>query len=181
MYRERLYFATGFSLIQCVKGLMSYEDEVGTLPPPSHSLPIPFPVELTIESQDLLAALNHARHGNTIASQHRKKQALLGSIYSVIHSSSSAGWIKSMTDVERHAELVYAESLFEKVCTALRSLELSAGGIHRANGRSIELDYLGTTRNRILRRLASLHQRSVRLFSSPSLPSLPTNLLRPPA
>lgn len=26
--RERLYFATGFSLIQCVKGLMSYEDEV---------------------------------------------------------------------------------------------------------------------------------------------------------
>lgn len=26
--RERLYFATGFGLIQCVKGLMSFEDEV---------------------------------------------------------------------------------------------------------------------------------------------------------
>ncbi|KAJ2921771.1 hypothetical protein H1R20_g15320, partial [Candolleomyces eurysporus] len=88
--KERLYFATGFSLIQCVKGLMSYEDE------------------------DLLAALNHAKHGNQIASQHRKKQALLGSIVSVIASSSSVGWIKSMTPVERHAELVYAESLFEK-------------------------------------------------------------------
>ena len=25
---ERLYFATGFGLIQCVKGLMSYADEV---------------------------------------------------------------------------------------------------------------------------------------------------------
>jgi hypothetical protein len=27
-FRERLYFATGFGLIQCVKALMSYEDEV---------------------------------------------------------------------------------------------------------------------------------------------------------
>ncbi len=26
--RERLYFATGYGLIQCVKGLMSFEDEV---------------------------------------------------------------------------------------------------------------------------------------------------------
>ena len=26
--RERLYVATGFGLIQCVKGLMSFEDEV---------------------------------------------------------------------------------------------------------------------------------------------------------
>ena len=27
-FRERMYFATGFGLIQCVKALMSYEDEV---------------------------------------------------------------------------------------------------------------------------------------------------------
>jgi len=27
-YRERLYYTTGFGLIQCVKALMSYEDEV---------------------------------------------------------------------------------------------------------------------------------------------------------
>jgi hypothetical protein len=26
--RERMYFATGFGLIQCVKALMSYEDDV---------------------------------------------------------------------------------------------------------------------------------------------------------
>lgn len=26
--RERVYVATGFGLIQCVKGLMSFEDEV---------------------------------------------------------------------------------------------------------------------------------------------------------
>jgi hypothetical protein len=27
-FRERMYFATGFGLIQCVKALMSYEDDV---------------------------------------------------------------------------------------------------------------------------------------------------------
>ena len=27
-HMERLYFATGYGLIQCVKGLMSFEDEV---------------------------------------------------------------------------------------------------------------------------------------------------------
>jgi len=32
--KERMYFATGYGLIQCVKGLMSYADEVGTAPEP---------------------------------------------------------------------------------------------------------------------------------------------------
>ncbi|KAN0103880.1 Protein of unknown function (DUF3808) domain containing protein [Russula decolorans] len=72
--KERLYFAAGFGLIQCVKALMSYEDD------------------------DLLSAMGHTKRGNTIANEHRKKAASLA----------------TMTDVERHAELVYAESLFEK-------------------------------------------------------------------
>ncbi|KAF5353270.1 hypothetical protein D9756_007772 [Leucocoprinus leucothites] len=91
--KERLYFATGFGLIQCVKGLMSYEDE------------------------DLLAGIHHTKHGNHIASQHRKKQAFFGSRlagYVVSHLSSGVSHIRGMTPVERHAELVYAESLFEK-------------------------------------------------------------------
>lgn len=29
--KERLYFATGYGLIQCVKGLMSYEDDVSSI------------------------------------------------------------------------------------------------------------------------------------------------------
>ncbi|KXN89075.1 Tetratricopeptide repeat protein 39B [Leucoagaricus sp. SymC.cos] len=91
--KERLYFATGYGLIQCVKGLMSYEDE------------------------DLLAGINHTKHGNHIASQHRKKQAFLGSRlagYVVSHLSSGVSHIRGMTPIEQHAELVYAESLFEK-------------------------------------------------------------------
>ncbi|KAK2459721.1 hypothetical protein APHAL10511_008255 [Amanita phalloides] len=91
--KERLYFATGYGLIQCIKALMSYADE------------------------DLLAGLEHTRHGNHVASQHRKKQSFLGSrlagyVVSALHSPVS--FIRSMTEVERHAELVYAESLFEK-------------------------------------------------------------------
>jgi hypothetical protein len=31
------------------------------------------------------------------------------------HGANSVGWVQAMTPVERHAELTYAESLFEKV------------------------------------------------------------------
>ncbi|THG95455.1 hypothetical protein EW026_g6202 [Hermanssonia centrifuga] len=97
--KERLYFATGFGLIQCVKGLMSFEDE------------------------DLLAAIGHVKRGNTIAQQHRKRSAalptrlaglVLGSL-----NTSGVGFVKSMTTVERHAELVYAETLFEKAIVGI--------------------------------------------------------------
>ncbi|PFH45834.1 hypothetical protein AMATHDRAFT_157688, partial [Amanita thiersii Skay4041] len=67
---------------------------------------------------DLLAGISHTKHGNHIASQHRKKQSFLGSrlagyVVSALHPSSLS-FIRSMTPLERHAELVYAESLFEK-------------------------------------------------------------------
>jgi len=97
--KERLYFATGFGLIQCVKGLMSFEDE------------------------DLLAAIGHVKHGNAIAQQHRKRAAALPTRLAglVIGSlnTSGVGFVKSMTEVERHAELVYAESLFEKALVGI--------------------------------------------------------------
>nr|GAT47379.1 predicted protein [Mycena chlorophos] len=92
--KERLYFATGYGLIQCVKGLMSYSDE------------------------DLLDALKHTKQGNHIAQEHRKRQPyfasrLAGYVVSSLNTTG-VGFVKTMTDVERHAELVYAESLFEK-------------------------------------------------------------------
>ncbi|KAJ4474283.1 hypothetical protein J3R30DRAFT_3778229 [Lentinula aciculospora] len=92
--KERLYFATGYGLIQCVKALMSYADE------------------------DILSGIEHTKQGNLIATQHRKKAAfftsrLAGYVMSSLNTTG-VGFIRSMTDVERHAELVYAESLFEK-------------------------------------------------------------------
>ncbi|KAG1895793.1 uncharacterized protein F5891DRAFT_1056964 [Suillus fuscotomentosus] len=92
--KQRLYFATGFGLIQCVKGLMSFEDK------------------------DLLAAINHTKRGIAVASAHRKRPAsfagrLAGYIVPAF-STSGTEWIAGMTPVERHAELVYAESLYQK-------------------------------------------------------------------
>ena len=68
--------------------------------------------------QDLLAGITHTKHANVIADQHRRKQAFLGSriagyVVSTFHSSG-VEFIKGMTEVERHAELVYAESMYEK-------------------------------------------------------------------
>lgn len=75
---------------------------------------------LTLYVKDLLAALNHIKHGNAIALHHRKRTAslptrLAGLVVGSLNTSG-VGFIRSMTGVERHAELVYAESLFEKVC-----------------------------------------------------------------
>lgn len=88
--KERLYFATGYGLIQCIKGLMSYADE------------------------DLLAAIGHTKRGNHIANLHRRKAGLIGTILGTTGLTDHSAFIRGMTDVERHAELVYAESLFEK-------------------------------------------------------------------
>jgi hypothetical protein len=53
-----------------------------------------------------------------IASQHRKRSAslptrLAGLVIGSLNTSG-VGWIKSMTAMERHAELTYVESLSEK-------------------------------------------------------------------
>lgn len=72
---------------------------------------------MSYEDEDLVQALAHARHGNTIASQHRKSAYFatrwVGMVVPGLNTSG-VGWYKSMTPMERHAELVYAESLFEK-------------------------------------------------------------------
>ena len=108
--KERMYFATGYGLIQCIKGLMSYEDEVRGRK---------YRVCTSANSpQDLLAGLTHTKRGIAIASSHRKKAPavttrLAGYIVPSL-STSSVAWVKSMTVVERHAELTYTETLYEK-------------------------------------------------------------------
>ena len=59
--------------------------------------------------------MGHTKRGNTIANEHRKKAASLPfRLAGYVTGNTGVNWVKSMTDVERHAELVYAESLFEK-------------------------------------------------------------------
>jgi len=60
--------------------------------------------------------MGHIKHANTIANEHRKKAASLPFRLAgyVTGSTGANNWTKSMSPVELHAELVYAESLFEK-------------------------------------------------------------------
>ena len=81
--------------------------------------PCSIPTCLADNAQDLVDAIAKVRHGNGVASQHRKRAAslptrLAGLVMGSLNTSG-VGFIRSMTPVERHAELVYAESLFEKV------------------------------------------------------------------
>jgi hypothetical protein len=89
---DMLYFSSGSSLIQTVKALMSYEDD------------------------DLLGAINVAKHAISIAHLHRKKASGIYSrlsSYITGHAQSQAG-LRQLTPVELHAELVFAETTFEK-------------------------------------------------------------------
>lgn len=83
-------------------------------------------------TQDLVAAIGHTRHGNHVAQLHRKKAGSYVSRFAgyVIGSDNSGvSFIKSMTMDERHAELTYAESLFEKVSMVI--FEFSSSKIIR--------------------------------------------------
>jgi hypothetical protein len=66
-----------------------------------------------------LAAINHTKHGIAVASAHRKRPGSLAGRLAgyIVPSLSTSGteWIAGMTPVERHAELVYVESLYQKV------------------------------------------------------------------
>ncbi|KAI6115020.1 hypothetical protein EV401DRAFT_1978191 [Pisolithus croceorrhizus] len=92
--KERLCFANGYGVIQVIKGLMSFEDK------------------------DLLSALHHMKRGTSVAAAHRKPPpSLAGRLAGYIVPGlnySGPEWVAQMTDVERHAELMYAEGLYYK-------------------------------------------------------------------
>jgi hypothetical protein len=97
---------------------MSYEDDVR-----GHFLTKTRLTTVDDQRQDLLSAMGHIKHGNTIANEHRKRAASLPfRLANYVTGSTGVNWINSMTPVELHAELVYAESLFEKarILTAYR-------------------------------------------------------------
>ena len=96
----------------------------------------------------------HTKHANSVANEHRKKAASLPfRLAGYVTGSTNANWTKSMTPVELHAELVYAESLFEKVCL------LGHKHVTRADLIGLRSGPVGDC---LFRRLARIHQRSVR-------------------
>jgi hypothetical protein len=86
--------------------------------------------------------MGHTKHGNTVANEHRKKAASLPfRLAGYVTGNTGVNWVKSMTPVELHAELVYAESLFEKARTS--------GISHLANGPCLSLSLTNLIRWRI--------------------------------
>jgi hypothetical protein len=109
--RERLYFTTGLGLIQCVKALMSFEDDIRDCPQNGKSAP-----------QCVGPSIRNRSHQAWKCRCERTSEegcfpSLLLAGY--VTGSSGINWVKNMTAVDRHAELVYAESLFEKACLFL--------------------------------------------------------------
>jgi Iml2/Tetratricopeptide repeat protein 39 len=64
-------------------------------------------------SQDIAAAISIVKHANVIASQHRKRGSFTSKLASFV-TSPSVPFVKSMNPIERHAELIFAETMFEK-------------------------------------------------------------------
>ncbi|GJN90607.1 hypothetical protein Rhopal_003619-T1 [Rhodotorula paludigena] len=90
---HRLYYSVGYSLIQAIKSLATFEPE------------------------DLEAAIQCCRDSIHIANLSRKKDlGILERVGSIAKGSASVHSIKSMTLVQRHAELVFAE------CTLLKAV-----------------------------------------------------------
>lgn len=72
---------------------------------------------MSFEEADISAALESVKHAALIASQHRRPASSLGARLAglvVGGNASGVGFIKGMTPVERHAELVYSECLLQK-------------------------------------------------------------------
>lgn len=90
---HRLYYSVGYALIQSIKSLATFEPE------------------------DLEAAIQCCRDSITIAQLLRKKDhGLFENVGRLAKGSTSVNSMKSMSSVQRHAELVFSE------CTLLKAV-----------------------------------------------------------
>jgi hypothetical protein len=91
---HRLYYSVGYSLIQVIKSLATFEPE------------------------DLEAAIQCCKDSILITQLLRKKDhSIFEKVGGIAKGSTSVASIKSMTVVQRHAELIFAECTLLKVST----------------------------------------------------------------
>jgi hypothetical protein len=77
---------------------------------------------MTFDSGDLLTALEICKGTSTLAHNLRKPAGSLASrLGGMVRTSQAIGNIKAMTPIERHAELVYAETSLMKALLAIVS------------------------------------------------------------
>ncbi|KEI39752.1 uncharacterized protein L969DRAFT_87758 [Mixia osmundae IAM 14324] len=88
---HRMYFSVGYSLIQCIKSLMTFEPD------------------------DLANAVSRCKETIIIADKLRKTgRGVTEGFAKLVTGSSTTKSLKLMTVIERHAELVWAESVLLK-------------------------------------------------------------------
>ena len=87
---HRLYFSVGYSLIQCIKSLMTFEPE------------------------DLEAAVSCCKDSLVITQHLRKSSGAIASVGKLVTGTTNVSAMKGMTTVQRHAELVNAECVLLK-------------------------------------------------------------------
>lgn len=126
---HRLYYSVGYSLIQVVKSLATFEPE------------------------DLEAAIQCCKDSIVITSLLRKKDhSVFDNLKGLATGSTSVGSIRSMTVVQRHAELVFAECTLLKV--SLFTEHLLELWTHRI--------FSGCRRDHLFRRFHVVHQGSIK-------------------
>ncbi len=70
---------------------------------------------MSFEEVDINSALEAVKHAALVANQHRRPTSLTSRLAGlVVGGQSGVGFIKGMTPVERHAELVHCECVLEK-------------------------------------------------------------------
>jgi len=93
---KRLYYALGLSVISVIKGFMTFEPE------------------------DLAVAVSYCKDSLIIAQLLRKPTSALGNLGRFVRGTGQGPQaMHGMTKVQRHAELVYAESLLLKAITGI--------------------------------------------------------------
>lgn len=93
---NHLYLQMGHSLIQCLKGMM------------------------TFDSEDLTTALDIAKATSlTATTLRRPTESVLSKIGGLVRSGHGVARVRQMSALERHAELVYAETVLIKAMVAI--------------------------------------------------------------
>ncbi|CAG8587748.1 9692_t:CDS:2, partial [Paraglomus brasilianum] len=93
--KTSLYHSLGYSFVCYLKSLM------------------------TFEPQDIKKAISALKVTVYIASVLRKKEGLFGSLSSIIRTAAGVSALKSMSRLQRHAELVYAEAYLLKAVLSI--------------------------------------------------------------
>lgn len=133
---KQLYYALGLALIATIKGFMvcnsSGQASLNSCTDPFYRCISHFLIKnKTFEPQDLAVAISYAKDSLSIAQLLRKPSSSVANFGRFVRGiGQSPSGLASMDDVQKHAELVYAESLLLKAVVGSKSFSALLGLKH---------------------------------------------------